>query len=348
MFKELLNRSICHHQIANTIKAAVKPPAVAAALAVAGMLQFPVSALADDYPTRPVTIVIPYGPGGAADLSARLVAGNAPGFLGQPILPVNKTGAAGVTGSTFVLNAKPDGYTMLSARVGSQMGVPAMNKTIPYEWDDFTIVGMTELNPFVLIVEGDSPYKTFADLEKAIADGAELTYSSAGVGTLLHIATAVMVDAMGADPDNFTHIPFKGGGKARTAVVSGQVDFSWGNLSASIGALESGQLRALAVTTKERFAAIPDVPTASEVGYDALEKIIGWSAIYGPPGLPDDIVAKWVDTLNQLKESKGWLRLTKGLGNIVSVRSPEDTKKFVSDQYEVFNTALEKLGMTIQ
>ncbi len=312
------------------------------------VLVIPSLAAAADYPTRPVTIVIPYGPGGAADLSARLVAGNAPGFLGQPILPVNKTGAAGVTGSTFVLNSKPDGYTMLSARVGSQMGVPAMNKTIPYGWDDFTIVGMTELNPFVLIVAADSPYKTFADLEKAVKDGVELSYSSAGVGTLLHIATAVMVDSMQADADNFTHIPFKGGGKARTAVVAGQVDFSWGNLSASMGALEAGQLRALAVTTKERFAAIPDVPTASEVGYDSLEKIIGWSAIYGPPDLPDDVVAKWVDTLQQLKESAGWLRLTKGLGNIVNVLGPDETRAFVEEQYQVFDSALEKLGMTIK
>lgn len=318
------------------------------AIVATALLQMPLAAVADEYPSRPVTIVIPYGPGGAADLSARLIAGNAPGFLGQPILPVNKTGAAGVTGSNFVLNSKPDGYTMLSARVGSQMGVPAMNKTIPYGWDDFTIVGMTELNPFVLIVEADSPYKSFADFEKAVKEGAELSYSSAGVGTLLHIATAVMVDAMGADPDKFTHIPFKGGGKARTAVVAGQVDFSWGNLSASMGALEGGQLRALAVTTSERFPAIPDVPTASEVGYDALEKIIGWSAIYGPPDLPEDVVAKWVDTLQQLKESNGWLRLTKGLGNIVSVMSPEDTKSFVEEQYKVFDSALEKLGMTIQ
>ena len=305
-------------------------------------------ASADEYPERPITVVIPYGPGGAADLSARLIAGSAPTYLEQPVLPINKAGAAGVTGSNFVLNAKPDGYTLLSARVGSQMGVPAMNKTIPYKWDDFMILGMLELNPFVLIVNPDSDYKTFADLEKAVKDGVELTYSSAGVGTLLHIATAVMIDAMGADPDKFTHVPFKGGGKARTAVVSGAVDFSWGNLSASISAMESGQVTALAVTTDERFAAIPDIPTVSEAGYPTLEKIIGWSAMYGPADLPEDVVAKWVNTLEQLKEDRGWLRLTKGLGNIVQIMNPEDTKAFVEDQYNVFNDAIEKLGMTIE
>lgn len=321
--------------------------AIALAIGLAGSLLMN-AAVAEDYPTRPITLVIPYGPGGAADLSARLVAGNAPSTLGQSILPVNKAGAAGVTGSNFVINSKKDGYTLLSARVGSQMGVPAMNKTIPYKWDDYTIIGMTELNPFVLTVNPDSPYKTFADFEQAVKDGTELTYSSAGVGTLLHIATAVMADAMGADPDKLTHVPFKGGGKARTAVVSGAVDFSWGNLSASTGALEAGQLRALAVTTAERFATIPDVPTASEAGYPDLEKIIGWSAIYGPPGLPDEVVTKWIEALNGLKENKAWLKLTQGLGNIVSIMSPDETRAFVEDQYKVFDAAINKLGMRIE
>lgn len=318
------------------------------AVGLAGSFLVSTAAIADDYPSRPITLVIPYGPGGAADLSARLIAGNAPGTLGQSILPVNKAGAAGVTGSAFVINSKKDGYTLLSARVGSQMGVPAMNKTIPYKWDDFTIIGMTELNPFILTVGADSPYQTFADFEKAVKEGAELSYSSAGVGTLLHIATAVMADAMGADPEKLTHVPYKGGGKARTAVVSGAVDFSWGNLSASAGALEAGQLRALAVTTSERFATVPDVPTASEVGYPALEQIMGWSAIYGPPGLPDEVVAKWSDALMKLKDNPAWLKLTKGLGNIVSIMSPEDTKAYVEKQYAVFDAAIDKLGMRIE
>ena len=320
---------------------------ISMAIGMAGAL-FTTAALSADYPSRPVTLVIPYGPGGAADLSARLIAGNAPTTLGQSILPVNKAGAAGVTGSNFVINAKKDGYTMLSARVGSQMGVPAMNKTIPYKWDDFTIIGMTELNPFILTVNPDSPYKTFEDFEKAIKAGTEMTYSSAGVGTLLHIATAVMADAMDANPDALTHVPFKGGGKARTAVVSGAVDFSWGNLSASAAALEAGQLRALAVTTPERFSTIPDVPSAAEVGYPDLEKIIGWRAIYGPPDLPDEVVAKWSETLTSLNDNQAWLKLTTGLGNIVQLMGPEDTKAFVQSQYEVFDAAIEKLGMRIE
>lgn len=306
------------------------------------------SALAGDYPERPITLVAPYGPGGAADLSARMIAGAAPAHLGQPILAINKTGAAGVVGSNFVKNSKPDGYTLLSARVGSQMGVPAMNKTIPYAWDEFTFLGLIEVNPFVLVVNPDSGIKTFADFEKKIKDGEEMTYSSAGVGTLLHIAVAVMSNSMGSDFEKLTHVPYKGGGKARAAVVGGQVDFSFQNLSAVAGAVEAGQLTPLVVTTTDRQPIIPDVPTAAEAGYTDLEKIIGWSAIYGPPGLPDDVVAKWTETLQALKEDNAWKRMTQGLGNIVDVRSPEDTKAYVGEQYKVYDETLEKLGLRIE
>ena len=308
----------------------------------------PMSVMAEDYPDRPITMVVPYGPGGASDLSARMIAGAAPTYLGQPILAVNKTGAAGVVGSNFVLNSANDGYTLLSARVGSQMGVPAMNKTIPYAWDDFTIIGMTELNPFVLVVNPESGIETFADFEAKIKAGEEMSYSSAGVGTLLHIAVAVMSNAMGADFEKLTHVPFKGGGKARAAVVGGQVDFSFQNLSAVAGALEAGQLTALVVTTTDRQDIIPDVPTAAETGYTDLEMIIGWSAIYGPADLSDDVVAKWTETLNALKDDAAWNRMTKSLGNIVTIMSPEDTKAFVEAQYNTYNDTLEKLGLQIQ
>ena len=277
-----------------------------------------------------------------------MIAGAAPAYLGQPVLAVNKTGAAGVVGSNFVLNAKKDGYTMLSARVGSQMGVPAMNKTIPYKWDDFTILGMTELNPFVLVVNPESGIASFADFEAKLKSGEELTYSSAGVGTLLHIAVAVMANSMEADFDALTHVPFKGGGKARAAVVAGQVDFSFQNLSAVAGALEAGQLTALVVTMPERQPIIPDVPTAEEVGYKNLEMIVGWSAIYGPADLPDEVVAKWTETLASLKEDSAWNRMTKGLGNIVSIMSAEETKAFVEAQYNTYNSTLEELGLHIE
>ena len=321
---------------------------LALSIASLSLIALSISAQAADYPTRPITIVVPYGPGGASDLSARLIAASSPAFLGQPVMAVNKTGAAGVVGSNFVKNAKPDGYTLLSARVGSQMGVPAMNKTIPYKWDDFTILGLIEVNPFVLVVSPKSGIKTFADFEEKIKKGEEMSYSSAGVGTLLHTGVAVMADAMNADFEKLIHVPFKGGGKAAAAVISGQVDFSFQNLSAVSGKIDAGQLIPLVVTTTARQKIIANVPTAQEVGYSNIEMVIGWSAIYGPPGMPADVVAKWTDTLQKLKADNGWNKMTKGLGNIVDVRSPADTKAYVKAQYNAYDEALNKMGLRIE
>lgn len=317
-----------------------------AAAACAAFLTLP--ALADDYPSRSITIVVPYGPGGAADVSARLLVGPAGEKLGQPVVAVNKAGAGGVIGSSAVVQAPADGYTLLSARVGSQMGVPAMNKTIPYKWDDFTIIGLTETNPFVLVVPGNSPMNSFKDFEAKVKAGEDMTYASAGVGTLLHIATAVMADAMGVGLDNLTHVPFKGGGKAKTAIISGKVDFMWQNLSGVIGAIKAGQLKALAITTPERFEIAKDVPTVAELGYPQMQEIIGWSAVYGPPGLPDNVVAKWTEVLESLKSNEDWVKRTTDLGNIVDIRNAEDTKTFVGKQYEVFDKSLQKLGLRVE
>jgi tripartite-type tricarboxylate transporter receptor subunit TctC len=210
------------------------------------------------------------------------------------------------------------------------------------------MLGLIERNPFVLVVNPKSPIKTFADFEKKIKNGEELAYSSAGVGTLLHTGVAVMADAMNANFEKLIHVPFKGGGKAAAAVVSGQVDFSFQNLSAVSGKLDAGQLRALVVTTPARQKIIPDVPTAKEVGYENIEMVVGWSAVYGPPGLPQDVVSKWTETLQKMKKDRGWNKMTKGLGNIVDVRSPADTKAYVEAQYKAYDKALLKMGLRIE
>ncbi|MGI9301783.1 MAG: Bug family tripartite tricarboxylate transporter substrate binding protein [Gammaproteobacteria bacterium] len=303
---------------------------------------------AAEYPTKPVSLIAPYGPGGASDLAARTLASSVPTYLQQAMIVTNRTGAAGVTGSAFVAKSKPDGYTLLLARVGSQAGVPAINPGIPYKWNDFTFLGLLELNPFVLVVNPKSNYQTFADLEAAMKEGKKVTYSSAGVGTLLHIAVAVMADALGVDFDSLTHVPYKGGGKAAAAVSGGHVDMSFQNLSAVIGAIQSGQLVALAVTTKERFKAIPDVPAASELGHPNLEAIIGWSGLYGPKDLSPEITEKWVDVLQKVKEDKSWNKFTTKLGSIPMILSPGDTEQFVEKQFNTFRTITEKLGMTIK
>lgn len=301
-----------------------------------------------EYPTKPVTLVSPYGPGGAADLAARTLSGTAPTYLGNGVLVVNKTGAAGVTGSTYVAKSKPNGYTLLLARVGSQAAVPAINPNIPYKWDEFTFLGLLEQNPFVLAINADSPYKTFDDVKAAIKGGKKLSYSSAGVGTLLHLAMVVLGDQIGVDAKSLKHVPYKGGGKAAAAVVGGHVDMIFQNLSGISGHLQSGKLIPLVVTTKTRPPSIPNVPTAAEVGHPGLGVIVGWSGLWGPPNLPQDVKDKWVGVLKNMAKDKAWLKMTKGLGSIPTVMNPADTKVFVKAQYETFKEVTERLGLTIK
>ncbi|MDP5218441.1 tripartite tricarboxylate transporter substrate binding protein [Ruegeria sp. 2205SS24-7] len=306
------------------------------------------AAVAADYPSKPVTLVVPYGPGGAADLAARTLSTEAPEYLGENILVVNKTGAGGVVGSTQVAKSRNDGHTLLMARVGSQATVPAINRTIPYKWDDFTFLGLIEKNPFVLGVSADSPYQTFDELKEAITNGERLSYASAGVGTLLHMAMLIMLDDIGVDSEALIHVPFKGGGKATAAVVGGHADLIFHNLSGLSGAIESGQIRPLLTTTPERFATIPDTPTAQEMGHPNLENVIGWTGVWGPKDLPEDVVAKWVEVLGAIAADESWLEATQKLGSVPAILSPDDTKAFVEGQVNTFSTVAEKLNMVIE
>ena len=320
--------------------------AIAVAAAVAVMVAGVQSAAAD-YPAKPIQLIIPYDAGGAADLQARILASVAPQYIGHAVLASNRTGAGGVTGSNFVVRSKPDGYTLLLARVGSQAGVPAINPGIPYKWNDYTFLGLLEKNPFVLAVNSKSDLHSLADIEAKLNAGEKLSYSTGGVGTLPHIAMVMVLNGMGMGADAITHVPYKGGGAAAAALVGGHVDMFFQNLSGVIGQIQAGTLRALFVTTPDRVAVIKDVPTVQEAGRPDLELAIGWSALYGPPGLPEDVVAKWVDVLAQVSEDKSWNKMTTKLGSIPAISSPAEMEAFAESQFKAMRAVAEATGMMI-
>lgn len=304
---------------------------------------------AAEYPSKPITLVAPYGPGGASDLASRTLAAVAAGHIGQPVVVINRTGAGGVTGSTVVNKSRPDGYTLLLARVGSQSVTPALNETIPYKWDDFTFLGVLELNPFVFVVKSDSPYKTLKDLIVALkANPGKLNYSTSGPGTILNMGPQMLFDLVGLKSDAATMIPYKGGGGARTALLGGNVDFLGINLAPVLSHIQGGQLRAIAVTTKKRFNAIRDVPTVRELGYPGLEAIIGWSGLWGPPNLPKEVVDKWAKALKAIKKDKAWNKITTSLGSVPHILSLEDTKAFAKAQYKNYRALGKKLNLIIK
>ncbi|MGI9410903.1 MAG: Bug family tripartite tricarboxylate transporter substrate binding protein, partial [Hyphomicrobiaceae bacterium] len=193
-----------------------------------------------------------------------------------------------------------------------------------------------------------SDIKSLEDIKAKIDAGKKLTYSSGGVGTLPHIAMVMALSGMGLKSEAMTHIPYKGGGAAATAVVGGHADMFFQNLSGVIGQIQAGKLRALFVTTEKRVGVIGDVPTVKEVGRPDLELAIGWSALYGPKGLPQNVVDKWVDTLQKLKKDKSWVKLNKKLGNIPSINSPAEMEKFAGAQFKAMREVATKTGILIK
>ncbi len=307
----------------------------------------PMAAMAE-YPNKPITLVAPFGPGGASDLASRTLAASVDKYIGQPVVVVNRTGAGGVTGSAFVCNSRADGYTLLMGRVGCNCLVPALNKTIPYKWNDFTFLGVLELNPFVYVVKADSPYKTLKDLTEAIKKNpGKMSFSHSGPYGLLAMGSYMLLETAGLEQKAATGIPYKGGGGAKTALMGGHVDFLGINLAPVLDQIQAGKLRALAVTTPERYGAIKDVPTVREAGFPALETAIGWSALLGPPNMDKAAVAKWQKALAGIKKDPAWNKITKSLGSIPYISDGAACEAYIKDQFETYDKLGKKMGITI-
>ena len=301
------------------------------------------------YPDKPVTLIVPFGPGGDADIAARILQPLVQKALGQPLVIVNRAGASGSIGSQAVRQAPADGHTLLMARVGSQVVLPVLAPKTPYRWNDFTLIGLTELNPVVCAVRSESPYRTLKDLSDALrAKPGKLNYSSSGQGTILHLGPQLLFDQLQLGREAAVQVVYKSGSEAAMAVLSGDVDFSCGNLTSMAGTLKAGRLRALLTTTPERLKDLPDVPTAREAGVPALEAIIGWTALYGPPGLPKAVVEQWAQWLQQAAKDPAWISATERAGSIPRVMSPADTERFVAEQVGVYERLGKSLNLTLE
>lgn len=323
--------------------------ALACSAILASTASAPAAAAEASYPDHPITVVVPFSAGGDADLAARNLAKAVHAYLPQPLVVLNKGGANGAIGSMFVRDAAPDGYTLLLARVGSQAILPALQADLKYRWDDFTPLGLLDLNPMVCVVNGDAPYRTLGELVQAIrAQPGKLNYSTSGPATVLNLATQILLDAAGLSPRSAVQIVYKGGGEATAAVLSKEVQFSCNNVTALIGNVKAGRLRALVTTTAQRLPELPDVPTAKETGYPQLERISGWSALYGPPGMPAPLVRQWGDVLQKLAKDKDWLAGVRNIGSIPNVMPPAATARFAQDQYQLFRDLGKKLDIQIK
>ena len=301
-----------------------------------------------EYPERPINMVIPYGPGGATDISARTIAEALGEAVGRPLVMVNKTGAGGVTGSVDVQNANPDGYTMLFARVGSHTVNPAMKATLPYTLDDFRFVGVYEINPVACAVREDSDIESMEDLVAKVEEGG-VSYSSSGVGSMLHLAGAMVLKEFGVENplEQATHIPLKGGGEAATAVLNGTATFICTNTSALANFVTNDQLKPLLDTTPEPVAGFV-APSAAELGKPALEQLVGWTGIAGPAELPDEVAQKWGEWMATATADEKFREQMQSMGSVIELMSPEESRDFIQKQYEVFRQLVDELGMRVE
>jgi tripartite-type tricarboxylate transporter receptor subunit TctC len=312
----------------------------AAALPVA----WPGIARADDYPSRPVTIVVPYTPGGSTEILARIVALHLGARLGQSFIVENKPGAGTVIGTTTVAKAAPDGYTLLMATPTPMAINVKVHKQLPYDpATDFVPLAMVAGAPFVLIVNPALPVHSVKEL---IAYSKEhpgkLSYGSGGVGAPHHLYAELLKSMTGI---NMTHVPYKGSLPALNDVVAGHIDLMFCDIPPAIGMIKTGRVRVLGVSTKARVDTFPDVPSIAEAGVPGFD-VAGWFMVVAPAQTPPAIVAKLHDAMKAvLAEPEVKQQIAKL--SLVPLTSPsiEEMKAFVKSEIARWGKVVEAAGI---
>jgi tripartite-type tricarboxylate transporter receptor subunit TctC len=311
---------------------------VLAALAIAAF-----TAQAQDYPTRPITMVNPFPPGGVVDVVGRPLAAIMEKSLKQPVIMVGKPGAGGAVGFAYAAKAPADGYTILMG-LSSISIFPVSDringKTPPYELKEFAPIALVTADPTVLVVRTDGPYKTIKDfVDAAKANPGKINYSSSGVYGTLHVAMEIFANAAGIQ---LFHVPYQGGGPAVTALLGGQVQALASGPAAAIGQIKAGKMRALASWGSERLALLPEIPTFKELGYDAEFYI--WSGVFVPAATPPDIQMKLRAAVREAANSPEFKSAMQKVSTPVAYLDAPEFKKYWDHDAARLKVALEKIG----
>ncbi len=287
------------------------------------------AAQASAWPTKPVTIVVPFAAGGGTDIGTRIVAQRLSQLWGQSVLVDNRGGAGGNVGLEVVSRAKPDGYTLLTGNVGTQSINPTLYRKLNYNPDtSFVPIGLFAELPFVLATTVSLPAKNVKELvEHAKANPNQLTYASSGNGGSPHLSAETFKIATGTQ---ILHVPYKGGGAAMTDLISGNVHMLFASVLETSAYIKSGKLKALAITSKERVSAMPDVPTLQESGVTGAESG-SWLGLLAPAGTPPEVVEKISRGLQQVVSAPDVQQQLLAQGAIAKTGTPQDFVQLIAN-----------------
>lgn len=311
------------------MRSSVRSALVLAALV--GLLLPGVAARAQEFPAKPIELVIPYGPGGSHDLTARALVSVAQPYLGQPLVVVLKPGGGGAVGSQSVIQAKPDGYTLLFGGTGPNT-IFALVQKAPIGPDQFTPVARINYSPAVFAVRGDAPWKSFRDvIQYARQNPGKFNFANTGPWGAADFPMRMVARATGIEYNN---IPYDGGGPALLALLGGHADASFSFSAQLLPQIGAGKVRALGVTDTKRIPQLPSVPTLHEEGVDVV--FTQWRGVAAPRGTPAAIVEKLEAAFRQMTQDKSFQALIRQLGDEVHFLGAKEFEAAWRQEYDTF------------
>jgi tripartite-type tricarboxylate transporter receptor subunit TctC len=300
------------------------------------LLAFAQPASAQSWPSRQITIVVPFPAGALSDAAARILQPRLSEALGQSVVIENKGGAGGVIGSTFVARSQPDGYTLLVTVNAPVVMAPALQKSYPFD-PRKALAGVSLLTEtyLALAVRSDSPIRSVADVIR-LAKERPLTFGSAGVGSAHQIAGALLSAKAGI---SLSHVPFQGGGPAVQALVGGHIDMSFATLPSLMALVKDGQLRLIALAETKRYAGMPDLPTINETV--AGVETTAWVGMFAPAGTPKDILEKLAAILREALQIPDIRDKMLALGMVPVPKGPDEFDRLIADELKFWQAAVE-------
>jgi tripartite-type tricarboxylate transporter receptor subunit TctC len=301
-------------------------------------------ASAQQYPTKPVHIIVPFAPGGGSDFIGRFIAQKLSERLGQQFIVDNRPGAGGNLGAELALKSPPDGYTLLLIS-GSYTVNPSLYKLAFDSGNDISPIIQLSQGPFVVAVHPSVPVKTLKELiDLAKKQPDKLSYASAGQGSIVHLASELFLDMAKI---KIVHVPYKGTGPALNDAIAGNVQLIFGSVSTSLQHIKSGRLRGLAVTTSRRISAAPELPTVAEAGIPGYEVIL-WHGLVGPKGIPKAIVDRLNGEAGQILKSKAMEDLLAADGVTPAGGTPEQFQALIKSDIERWHKVVERAGIKVE